>query len=95
MKLGVDGYTRYVLVPVLSLFEMPRCDRLCTTFRLMPTLKWLLNTWSRLVRIDCFWYPVLGAMPPSCSVSPEMKYVVWSVPPVTLACVVADSGCSP
>src|SRR6266853_3340827 len=43
-KLGVVGYTRYVLVLVLSLFEMPRFDRLWTTSRLTLTLKAVPST---------------------------------------------------
>src|SRR2546428_10115671 len=37
-KLGVVGQTRYVLVPVLSLFEMPRFARLWIALRFTPTL---------------------------------------------------------
>src|SRR2546429_8471863 len=54
-KLGVVGYTRYVLVPVLSLLEIPRFVRLWIALRLMLTLKRLPSSWSRLARIACFW----------------------------------------
>ena len=54
MKLGVDGNTRNGLVPVLSLFEIPRCARLWIAFRLTLTLNRLPTSWSRLARTACF-----------------------------------------
>ena len=55
MKLGVEGYTRYVLVPVLSLFEMPRFDRSWIALRFTLTLNRVPSSWSRFARNDCFW----------------------------------------
>jgi len=50
----VVGNTRNVLVPVLSLLEIPRLARLCTAFRFTLIRKRLPRTWSKFARIDCF-----------------------------------------
>src|SRR5436309_12214592 len=70
-KLGVNGNTRYVDVPVLSLFEIPRWARLWTTFEFTLTWKRAPSDWSRFARTDCFSYPVFFAMPPSCFTRPD------------------------
>ncbi len=73
MKFGVKGNTRYGLVPVLSLFEMPRAALLCTTSELMLSCHRFPSFWSMLARRLCLSYPVFFAIPPSRFTSPEKK----------------------
>src|SRR6185437_5246718 len=75
-KLGVVGNARYGLVPVLSLFEIPRFERLWIAFRFTLSLNRLPNNWSRFVRMDCFWYPGFLAVPPSFRPVPQAEACV-------------------
>src|SRR6185437_4012612 len=83
MKLGMYANAYVMPAPELSLFVIPLSVVVRVYALLSDSLNLSPRRWSRFMRRFCRPASVFLMMPPSCDQSPDTKYCVLSLPPLT------------